>query len=160
LRDKKHGRIYRLVCTDAKPQPALSLKDASPEKLVETLRNDNLFWRRHAQRLLVERGKPDVVPALVKLAGDPGADGPGLNAGAPQALGRRQGLGAREGSHPEATAAAVADLRHKSAGVRRNAVAVLPRNPESLKEILASGVLEDRDAQVRLAALLALAEMP
>ena len=31
-----------------------------------------------AQRLLVERGKPDVVPDLVALAGDPAVDGSGL----------------------------------------------------------------------------------
>ncbi len=57
LRDKTHGRIYRLVAKSAKPAPPLSLKDATPEKLVATLNNDNMFWRLHAQRLLVERGK-------------------------------------------------------------------------------------------------------
>ena len=49
----------------------MTLKDATPEKLVATLKHDNMFWRRHAQRLLVERGKLDVVPALVKLVDDP-----------------------------------------------------------------------------------------
>src|SRR5207248_6033097 len=57
LRDKKHGRIYRIVYegdgkkTEGKER--LSLAEAAPKKLVETLKNDNLFWRRHAQRLLV-----------------------------------------------------------------------------------------------------------
>ena len=35
-----------------------------------TLKNDNMFWRLHAQRLLVERGKQDVLPALLELAAD------------------------------------------------------------------------------------------
>src|SRR5712671_6579359 len=60
LRDKTHGRIYRIVMKDAKPRavrPRLpNLKDATPEKLVAALKSDNLFWRLHAQRLLVERG--------------------------------------------------------------------------------------------------------
>jgi len=37
LRDKKHGRIYRLVPKNAKLPEALTLKDASPDKLVATL---------------------------------------------------------------------------------------------------------------------------
>ena len=43
---------------------------------------DNLLWRRHAQRLLVERGKLDVVPELVKLVADQSTDAIGLNVGA------------------------------------------------------------------------------
>ncbi len=152
LRDKKHGRIYRLVAKNAKPAAAFTLKDASPEKLVATLKSDNMFWRRHAQRLLVERGKTDVVPALVKAAADPSVDEIGLNAGVVHALWTLHGLGASE--------AAPGALRHPSAGVRRNAVAVLPRNADSLKAVLDSGILADGDAQVRLAALLAVAEMP
>src|SRR5262249_11202447 len=64
LRDKKHGRIYRVVYGDKaaeKRTDPFTLEGATPEKLVATLRNDNLFWRRHAQRLLVERGKKDVL---------------------------------------------------------------------------------------------------
>src|SRR5207245_11547252 len=52
LRDKKHGRIYRMVAKNGKKSEPVSLKDAKPEKLVETLKNDNMFWRLHAQRLL------------------------------------------------------------------------------------------------------------
>src|SRR5205085_3626515 len=64
LRDKTHGRIYRMTYEHSTPAKPLSLVDASGEKLVETLRDDNLLWRMTAQRLLVERGTTDVVPAL------------------------------------------------------------------------------------------------
>ena len=37
-------------------------KKAAKER-VAALKNDNLFWRTHAQRLLVERGELDVAPA-------------------------------------------------------------------------------------------------
>jgi hypothetical protein len=51
-------------------------------------------------------------------------------------------------------------LRHTSAGVRRNALQVLPRNESSRKAILAARSAFDTDAHVRMTALLALSEMP
>ena len=93
LRDKTHGRIYRVVYTKAKPEKPFTLKDASPEKLVETLKHPNMTWRLHAQRLLVERGKTDVVPALEKLIKDQTVDETGLNAGAVHAALTMAGLG-------------------------------------------------------------------
>jgi putative membrane-bound dehydrogenase-like protein len=160
LRDKKHGRIYRLVPRNAKESKPMSLAGASPAKLVETLANDNLFWRRHAQRLLVERGNKDVVPALLDLLGKDTVDAIGLNVGAIHALWTLHGLGALAGGDAKATAAAISALKNKSAGVRRNAVAVIPRTEEGLQALLSSGALKDPEPQVRLAALLALSEMP
>jgi putative membrane-bound dehydrogenase-like protein len=164
LRDKKHGRIYRVIHeatgsvedTGAK----LSLAGATPEQLVAALARDNLFWRRHAQRLLVERGEKDVVPALTALVRDQKVDEIGLNVGAIHALWTLHGLGALDGSIPEATAVAVAALRHPSPGVRRNAVQVLPRTGESVDAVLAAGLIRDPDPQVRLMTLLALADLP
>jgi putative membrane-bound dehydrogenase-like protein len=158
LRDKKYGRIYRIVWKDAKPAVPFSLAGATPEKLVATLKHDNMFWRKHAQRLLVERGKKDVVPALIALVKDPSVDAIGLNPGAIHALWTLHGLGALDGSSAPATAAAVSVLCDPSAGVRRNAVQVLPRRTESVQAILDAGLLRDSDLQVRLAALLALAD--
>jgi putative membrane-bound dehydrogenase-like protein len=160
LRDKKHGRVYRVVPDGFQKKPAFSLAGASPEKLVATLKNDNMFWRKHAQRLLVERGKGDVLPALYALVRDGSVDEIGLNVGAIHALWTMQGLGALGGEDEEAAAVAYGALKHKSAGVRRNAVQVLPRNAKSVEQLLASGVLRDDDAQVRLMALLALADLP
>src|SRR5205823_3353054 len=109
---------------DAKAQPAFTLKDADAAKLVATLKNDNMLWRLHAQRLLVERGQLDVLPDLIKLAADSAVDEIGLNVGAIHALWTMHGLGALDGSKPEARAAAVKALQHPSAGVRRNALLV------------------------------------
>ena len=160
LRDKRHGRIYRIVYDAAEPAPRLDLSQAGPDELVATLANDNLYWRRHAQRLLVERGELDVLPQLLKLVRDEAVDAIGLNVGAIHALWTLHGLGALDGEHPEATAVAVGALRHASAGVRRNAVQVLPHTDESTEAILQVNLLRDSDAQVRLHALLALADMP
>jgi putative membrane-bound dehydrogenase-like protein len=157
LRDHSHGRIYRVVYKPAAAKPAMTLAGATPQKLVETLKNDNLLWRRHAQRLLVERGQQDVVPDLAKLVADKSVDGIGLNVGAIHALWTLEGLGALKDAGAKV---AVDALAHPSAGVRRNALQVLPKNDVSTKAIIASGLLDDQDMQVRLAAILAIADSP
>ncbi|HZV03826.1 MAG TPA: PVC-type heme-binding CxxCH protein [Gemmataceae bacterium] len=163
LRDKKYARIYRIVHdgpTAKESKDRFTLADATMEKLVATLKNDNLFWRRHAQRLLVERGKKDVVPALLAMARDPSVDTIGLNVGVIHALWTLHGVGALDGSNAEATTVAVAALKHPAAGVRRNAVQVLPHDAKSVAAILDAGLIRDADAQVRLMSLLALADQP
>jgi putative membrane-bound dehydrogenase-like protein len=159
LRDKTHGRIYRIVYTGAAAPRSFALDPTNGQRLIAALKNDNLFWRMHAQRLLVERGKQDVVPALVALVGDSSVDAIGLNPGAIHALCTLQGLGVLDGTNPASDTARLA-LGHASAGVRRIALQVLPRrDPSSPRSILGSGALTDADPQVRLAAHLALAEM-
>jgi uncharacterized protein len=158
LRDKTHGRIYRVVAKDGTPskQPKLDPKDG--QGLVAALKNDNLLWRLHAQRLLVERGEKDVVPELLKLVADPAVDAIGLNPGAIHALHALHGLNAI--GDAKAVEAVVGALKSPSAAVVRNALQVLPREENSTQAIVASRVLRHPDAQVRLAAFLALADMP
>src|SRR5262249_17669942 len=118
LRDKTHGRIYRLVMKDAKPKTIPTLDPVAAGSLVAGLSSDNLFWRMHAQRLLVERGRRDVVPALTTLARDMSVDAIGLNPAAIHALWALHGLGALDAERPDAAAsgAAASGLRHPSAG--------------------------------------------
>src|SRR5205085_681591 len=83
LRDKKHGRIYRLVPKMAKRLKSITLKGATTQKLVATLYTDNLFWRNHSLRLLVEGAdefQPFTVPGLLRIASDEDVDEIGLNA--------------------------------------------------------------------------------
>lgn len=155
LRDKTHGRIYRLVSKSAKAQTRPSMGTA--DDLLAALKSDNLFWRKHAQRLLIERKNLEVVPALVKLANDPTVDEVGINGGVIQALWTLRGLKAFE---QDAKIDVNGALKHKSAAVRRNALQTLPATQASVEAIVASGILDDGDAQVRLAALLKLTELP
>ncbi|MBI4627027.1 MAG: hypothetical protein HY736_27865, partial [Verrucomicrobia bacterium] len=162
LRDKRFGRIYRIVWQGgdgARPAAPFSLAQATPAQLVAALAHDNLLWRRHAQRLLVERGRKDVVPALITLLRDQGVDEIGLNVGAIHALWTLHGLHAID-ADAGALAAATDALRHPSAGVRRNAAMILPRSTASGTAILKANLVEDSDGQVRLATLLALSETP
>jgi hypothetical protein len=162
LRDKRHGRIYRVVYSSGAADP-MNLTKATLEQLVAALGHPTKLWRLHAQRLLVERGKLDVLPALIKLVGDVSVDEIGLNVGAIHALWTMHGLGAlttASNYDADAAAAATAAMKHPSAGVRRNAVQVLPNDSASTDALLAANVLTDSNAQVRLAAFLALSDLP
>ncbi len=179
LRDRQHSRIYRIVYDRAPADERPSdLGDATAEDLVRTLRDDNLHWRLTAQRLLVERGRVDVLPHLYRLVDDVRVDALGLNPGALHALWTMHGLGALDGGDEEALAVATGALHHPSSGVRRTALMVLPPTDETLDAVLRAGLLPDRtvpegtdyvipssmmepaDPQVRLAVLLAVADVP
>ncbi|MCI0745471.1 MAG: ThuA domain-containing protein [Verrucomicrobia subdivision 3 bacterium] len=160
LRDKTHGRIYRIAYNKATPSQSLRLDQATPQQLVAALKNENMLWRMHAQRLLVTRGDKDVVPALCELARNTTVDEIGLRPAVSHALWALHGLGALEGLDERAVETATAALKHPSAGVRRAALDVLPRDEKSLAAILGGKLLEDEDALVRKAALLAFSELP
>src|SRR6185437_12592595 len=111
---------------------------------------------------LVDRGKTDVLPALVKLIehNTNTFDLTGENAVVVHALWTMHGLGAF--AKPDAKTAKLLhdNLKHIAPGARCAALGVLPRTQESVKAILAADVLKDRQPLVRRAALLALSEMP
>ncbi len=155
LRDKTHGRIWRIVADDAKPQPYPKLNPADPATLIAALGHENLFWRLQAQRLLVERGKPDVLADLAALVKK---DAP--NAAPLHALRAMQGLGAFAKADGEWATVLDGALKNSAAGVRRAALDCLPREAGSVKKLLDAGLLSQKDPLVRKDALLALAEMP
>jgi putative membrane-bound dehydrogenase-like protein len=182
LREHDRGRVYRLVWKGAKPYAPLSLSASRPLELVQALRSDNMFWRLTAQRLIVERGKLDVVPQIVALVNDRSVDAIGLNSPAVHGLWTLHGLGVLDPPSPlrglrrasglpsrealpgassaSALDAATRALTHPAAGVRKAAQAVLPPAERSVAAVLAAGALTDRDLNVRLNALLALSRMP
>jgi len=129
-----------------------TLKDATPATLVATLNSDNMFWRLHAQRLLVERGNKDVVPALLALVNDTSVDEIGLNTAAIHALWTLQGLGAVDSADPATVAAIAKACAHPSAGVRRNAIAILPLANDANRTLVEARLDPKEDPQVRLAA--------
>jgi hypothetical protein len=168
LRDKTHGRIWRVVHGQSPSTSRKTLAQAGPAELVVALRDDNMFWRERAQRKLVERaagradGGRDVVPPLIELVRDASVDAIGLNPGAIHALWTLKALGGLEGPQADSLAVATAHsaLGHPSAGVRMNAVKVLPRDQGSLATLAGSGVAADPSPLVRLAVLEALGEWP
>jgi hypothetical protein len=176
-RDTARARIYRIAYEGAPaPRPA-RLDNATPQQLVDALRDDNMFWRQTAQRLLVERAQNDVVPALIELLSDQTVDAQGLNVGALHALWTLEGLRAIT-SNAQAREAVRRALHHPAASLRRSALQVLPRDAQLMDDIFAAGILPDRtspheveytvgagvlqdaDPQVRLTGLLVLSELP
>lgn len=185
LRDKKHGRIYRVVYTggsgqlsevsgqkgeekkvsaDAPAEESYTLKDATPEKLVATLKHPNMFWRKHAQRLLVERGKTDNTVQLLALIQDRNIDEIGQDPGAVHALwtiaGLKDELKKVDGKGWGGSSIASA-TKHPSPAVQRNAFAVLAELDRVASVYPAPTFARDffgRDPQVVIASLLALAD--
>ncbi|NDC54247.1 MAG: glycosyl hydrolase, partial [Planctomycetia bacterium] len=168
LRDKTHGRIWRVVHGTSPSIGRKSLAGASPDELVAALADDNMFWRERAQRKLVERaaGRPDggrdVLPALIRLVENPSVDAIGLNPGAIHAIWTLEQLGALDGSTTDSLALARVQsaLAHPSAGVRMNAIKALPRDAGTLHKLSGSTVIDDPAPLVRLAVFEALGEWP
>ena len=67
MRDESRGRIYRVVYRNAPPAQKLVLSRNEPPACSRRSSSDNMMWRLHAQRLLIERGQKDVVPQLIAL---------------------------------------------------------------------------------------------
>ena len=170
LRDKRRGRIYRILPRDKSALHEFKRLDKSTNlELVKTLAHPSMQWRLQAQRLLIERragNDGEVLQPLLAMVSDDSVDEVGLNVGAIHALNTLQGLGymtlASDVKSSGALAAALPkSLSHESAGVRRNAIAVLPNTAEGLVMLLKhKRLFKDRDAQVRLQALLTLSDMP
>ncbi|MEO6687449.1 MAG: PVC-type heme-binding CxxCH protein [Dyadobacter sp.] len=158
LRDFTHGRLYRVAYKKAPAYTPISLSKSRPEELVATLKNNNMLWRRHAQRLLVERGQKDVVPQLIALVNDKSVDEVGLNTAAIHALWTLQGLNAIE--DPAVLAAVTSALKHPSNAVRKTAVQVLPRTATTGKTLISVDALHDKEQLVVLNSLLAFSEIP
>ncbi len=76
------------------PSSTRDLSKAELPELVATLKDNNFFWRRTAQRLIVERGASDsaTLSALVELLDNQSVDEIGLNPAAMHAIWTLSGL--------------------------------------------------------------------
>jgi putative membrane-bound dehydrogenase-like protein len=149
LRDKSHGRIYRMVWKDAPKSSIKTLSHAKPAELVTALDSGNIFWRLTAQRLLVDNKLKDAAPLLKKrLASGTGGEG------AIHALWSLEGVGALDkATHQKA-------LIDNDPQLRRNAVRALPANEAGHQIFFSSAVIQDPDLLTRQVAFAKLAEFP
>ena len=148
LRDHNRGRIYRLVW-DKPGSIAKAAQGDSAAELVAGLSGSTQYGRLQAQRLIVEGKKKDLAPALRDLVTKSSAE-----VGAIHALWALQGLGELDAATHQAA------LLSTSAGLRRNAIRALGSDEPAQKLLFGSGVVADKDATTRLAALVKLADFP
>jgi putative membrane-bound dehydrogenase-like protein len=150
---RDRGRIYRITPTGT-PRPSwmhqVPLAKASAEDLVRALANPNIWWRRHAQRLLLDRRPAQIAAALETLATS------GESAvGRVHALWTSHGLGLLR---DETLGRALSD---PSPGVRENAIKIAePRLSKAAS--LAAHLLQlgdDPDPKVRYQLLLTLGDL-
>lgn len=160
LRDFTHGRIYRVGYSKAPAYTPLVLSKDRPAELVAALKNNNMFWRTTAQRLLVDRKNKDVVPQLIALVNDQSMDEIGNNPAAIHALWTLQGLSALDGSNQQAMTAAMQALKHPVAYVRKAAIQVLPKTAETATALLSANLMNDTEPLVAMNTLLKLSEVP
>src|SRR5690606_16027611 len=82
-----------------------------------------------------------------------------VNGAAVHAIWSLHGLGLLDGADEKSLSVVVEALKHPAPGVRKAAVQTLPvGNAAVVQEILSSGVTQDSDLRVRLAAFLALSD--
>jgi putative membrane-bound dehydrogenase-like protein len=155
-RDHYFGRIWRVDHKQAKKTSVPNLEKASTTDLVKTLENPNRAVRATAQRLLVEKNDPATLDALTPLLAS--TTFRGLDAAKLQALWILHLTGQIT---PDILKEAIAvDAK---AAVQKNALRIAAEQPDSTQKQLAGAVLKrvkESNAQVRLAAILALAAMP
>jgi putative membrane-bound dehydrogenase-like protein len=143
------GRIYRITATGTKSpdQPkALHLGDASIEQLVDALASPNIWWRRNAQRLLVDRKDKEAIPLLRQMA---------KNIESP--LGRLHALWTLQGLGQLSTDIVKQSLMDEVPGIRQNAIRLAESyqdEPSMIDALLA--LQDDKDPKVRYQLLLTL----
>lgn len=137
------GRIYRITPKGTKPlewSNKLKLGDFTDQELVDKLADPNIWWRRNAQRLLVDRKISNIPDGLFEMAKNENKP-----EGRVHALWTLEGLGK---TTPELIINALSD---KEAGVRKNAIQIaelhLSEYPEMESALLQ--MVSDSDPKVR-----------
>ena len=64
--DKTNGRIYRIEFKGGPKHKSFNLRDLNSSQVAEFLRHENVWWRRAARDLLIERQDKSVHPKLRK----------------------------------------------------------------------------------------------
>ena len=160
-RDKGHGRIYILKHKDGNSADITELDANDADDLLEGLKSNNMFWRTTAQRLIVEGNKTNLIPELIELVGnEKNIDELGINAPAIHALWTLKGLGVLEGANKKANEIVLKALNSTSYGVKKAALSLLPVSTLGSESLASSGLLNDSDLQIRLAAILRAGELP
>ena len=136
------GRIFRISAKDAGPATwtrELALGKATDEELVEKLADPNIWWRRTAQRLIVDRNPSGIIPALMKMTQNEKS-----------APGRLHALWTLEGLHALKTEQIKSALRDTEAGVRVNAIKLAELHLKNAPELAETLLFLQDDAEPKV----------
>jgi putative membrane-bound dehydrogenase-like protein len=148
-RGSDRGRLYRITAVSQGrfAPPARWPGDASAGELVAMLAHENLWWRRSAQRLVVDRQLTEAMPLLMRLFRE-----------SPVAAGRLHALWTLEGLDKLEPAVVREALDDPDPGVRENAIRLsepfLPGEARLAERLLA--MTGERDPRVRFQLLCTL----
>jgi putative membrane-bound dehydrogenase-like protein len=141
------GRIYRVVPAPGLPPRLPKLGAAGDAELAGHLAHPNIWWRRTAQRLLVDRRSPATAAIVVRLFES-----------TPSPLGRLHALWTLDGLGALDTALIEKALRDPEPGVRENGIVLaesrLGQAPALASKLL--GLESDPNSRVRFQLLLTL----
>lgn len=137
------GRIYRITPVNSAKMNwcnNIKLGKASAEDLVRTLTSKNIWWRRNAQRLLMDRKDPKTISSLKQLLDT-----------TTSATATVHALWTMEGFNAMNDVILRKALHHPAAGVRENAIQIaelhLQQYPQLEEDLLS--LQNDMDAKVR-----------
>jgi len=134
------GRIYRISPDTPLPRPGtIRLAQASDGELVQQLASPNIWWRRTAQRLLVDRRSADAVARLTTLF-----------ASSRSAVARLHALWALEGLHELETSLIEKALEDPEPGVRENAIRLAEPRLSDSTTMIAKLLKMERDPDRRV----------
>jgi len=157
LRDREHGRIWRIVPMTGSARAAVALDPTKPASLLAALASPSQHTRSHAQRLLVERAKPDVIPALEKLITTGAkAQGSAKPLAAVHAIWTLEGLGAGPGTPGHVILTTT--LGSSDPLLRRHALQALGSNDPSVVKALPGLLKEVSDPRELLFVLASAAQ--
>ncbi|HLU99831.1 MAG TPA: PVC-type heme-binding CxxCH protein [Acidobacteriota bacterium] len=141
------GRIYRIVPKGSlKYAVDIDLSEASDQEFVSYLESPNIWWRRTAQRLLIDRGSESAVEPLIRLFQQSRSPVARVHA-----LWTLDGLGLLEESLIETA------LQDESPGVRENAIRLAePRLSSSALRSALLSMNSESDPKVRFQLLCTL----
>jgi len=144
------GRIYRITTSgDKKPEwtKGLTLGDASSEKLVAHLSDNNRWWRTNSQRLLVDRKDKNIIPSLLKMANNPESP-----------MGRLHALWTLEGMGELSPEIIEKALKDTESGIRVNAIKLAELHFQDFPQLFKTlrSIQNDKDPKVRMQLLLSL----
>ncbi|MES2657654.1 MAG: PVC-type heme-binding CxxCH protein [Verrucomicrobiota bacterium] len=157
LRDKEHGRIWRIVPKSGVVRKGGKLDPAKPASLAAGLASPSQLMRLHAQRLLVERGGQDAAKPLEMLINQNVApEGSDKPLAALHAIWALQGIGAPSGS--EAHRVLTGALGNADPLVRRHAMLALGASDASVVAALPELISKVADPRELLYVLTTVAQ--